>query len=147
MVWALAGLMVLAAPAPKDRRTRAEPPAGDWVIERLEQDGRPVSEGSRFGLRISTDGLHLLSLRVPESPYKLGTTSEPATFFAAAGGGKAEVDLFPDDPKRLKKGIWKVDGDNLTICEADPGQDRPGDFAAPEKSGRTLWVLKRLPKK
>ena len=74
------------------------------------------------------------------------SSSESATFFVP-GRGKAEVDYYPDDPKKLRKGIWKLERDTLTICDAGRGVDRPTEFSAPEGSKRSLWVLRRVAKK
>jgi len=51
------------------------------------------------------------------------------------------------DVDKVIKGIYKLDGDNLTICVAEPGKDRPGSFASKEGTGHTLFVFKRVKKK
>jgi uncharacterized protein (TIGR03067 family) len=56
------------------------------------------------------------------------------------------IDVIPDGgPNRGEHvlGIYKLDGDTLTICMAAPGQPRPKDWTAGKGSGRTLRVFKR----
>jgi len=40
-------------------------------------------------------------------------------------------------------GIYKLEGDVLTICTASPGQPRPEQFKADKGSGRTLQTFQR----
>ena len=48
------------------------------------------------------------------------------------------------DLDRIVKGIYKVVGDELTVCVAEPGKDRPREFDAAAGTGHTLMVFKRL---
>src|SRR5207253_6260991 len=40
-------------------------------------------------------------------------------------------------------GIYEVDGDNMRICSALPGKDRPTEFSSKEGSGHALITYKR----
>ena len=56
------------------------------------------------------------------------------------------IDVVPDGgPFRDKHvlGVYKLDGDLLTICMAGPDEDRPKTFDAPDGSGLTLMTFAR----
>jgi uncharacterized protein (TIGR03067 family) len=54
--------------------------------------------------------------------------------------------LYLDGLKKgvKEKGIYKLEGDQLTLCIAQSGQKRPEDFASKKGTGQQLMVLKRL---
>jgi uncharacterized protein (TIGR03067 family) len=45
------------------------------------------------------------------------------------------------DMDKTVKGIWKHEGDTLTVCVAEPNRDRPKEFEGKEGSGHTLLVF------
>ena len=46
------------------------------------------------------------------------------------------------------KGIYKIDGDKLTICvEDDYAGTRPNAFVSPPRTKRMIWTLTRTKKK
>jgi uncharacterized protein (TIGR03067 family) len=58
------------------------------------------------------------------------------------------IDVIPDGGKLKGQrvlGIYRLDGDTLTICMSGPDQGRPGEFAAGKGSGRTLMTFRREP--
>jgi uncharacterized protein (TIGR03067 family) len=54
------------------------------------------------------------------------------------------IDVIPDGgPNRDERvlGIYKLEGDRLTICMAAPGKPRPTEFKAEKGSG---WILRKF---
>ena len=63
----------------------------------------------------------------------------------------ATIDLVIDDgPEEAKgktsKGIYKIDGEKLTLCVSAPGKDRPKEFAQVDDEAY-LFELKKEKKK
>jgi RNA polymerase sigma factor (sigma-70 family) len=117
--------------APKDE----EKILGTWAIVSFEEGGQKPPEGAMIiGARviIAADGKMTLKQgeKEQEFTYKLSPAKKPK-----------EISLTNDKGVTLP-GIYKLDGDTLTVC-FDRGGDRPAEFASPEGTTVVLEVLKR----
>ena len=68
---------------------------------------------------------------------KVDTAANPAT-----------IDLFieegPEDSKgKTSKGLYKIDGEKLTICVSVPGKDRPKEFVQVEDEAYLFEMKKQ----
>ena len=54
------------------------------------------------------------------------------------------IDIMPGDTDRVLAGIFKLDGDKLTVCVShEPGGNWSTEFSGKESSGQILVELKR----
>ena len=137
LAWVMAGAMVLGAPALKDVPKPPKTPEGRWTVERWERDGQVWERNSLQGYVVIFTAKTCSTER---NGVSLGTET---TEFRETGGVK-QVDFRGDGFAGVKKGIWKVDADTLTLCESEAGGERPTDYTAPTGSKRQLLILKRI---
>jgi uncharacterized protein (TIGR03067 family) len=108
---------------------------GDWVVVSLERDGK--ADASMVGaIRTQSEQEYTLT---PKTGAKVsGTKSINPT------AKLKTFDMKPTSGKYKDKtllGIYQLDGDKLTMCFAEPGQERPTEFAS--KAGLVLVVHER----
>jgi len=133
--------LAVAAPGPKDPAPKkADPPTlvGEWAVQTREAGGKPLNSRAT-AMEFTNDGEVILrgdGLVLGTSRY----TADPAKT-------PAEFDWFPTADKDRALGIFKVDGDALTLCVAPSGLPRPAVFQAPAGVACSLRTLKRVPKK
>jgi uncharacterized protein (TIGR03067 family) len=131
-----------AAPAGVDKDALAKL-QGTWQLTSQEHGGKKSDakeiaaitlevKGAKFTIRDGVD------VKEDASVEALDSKAKPTTI-------DVKITAGPDLDK-VVKGLWKRDGDALTICVAEPGKERPKEFAAKEGTGHTLFVF-RLPKK
>ena len=110
---------------------------GTWQLVSAVKDGKGTPKETVDKIRVVIkDGKHTVLFGkdevAKEIPFKLDPAKSP----------KEVTDTLPDG-KEIK-GIYKIDGDTMTSCVAEPGKDRPKDFESKAGSGHTLRVFKRV---
>lgn len=136
---ALALLLGAAEPANDDAQNDLNPLQGSWTMVLCFVNGE----------EIPADQVKTGELSVADNEYrpKLGTAATSSTIKVDSSKTPKEIDFtYTSGPQKGKtvKGIYKIVGDDLTVCRAlTERDDRPIDFAAPADSGRLLVVWKR----
>lgn len=137
---ALLILIVVAAPvgsAPKEDDAKLL--EGEWLSKTYENyNGRQGASGvwklvfkdGKMGMTSGSEPPQ------PDSPVTLDSTRSPKQFDVA---WKSRKDSNP------QQYIYKLDGDTLTICHAQPDQPRPTEFKGGK--GQHCWVFMRMKRK
>ena len=137
----LAGSLGLstAAPAPKDDKEDTKKFEGDWTFTAWESAGQALPQAALDMAKWSVKGdkyTFEMGEQKEEGTIKLDPAKKPATIDFAITSGN---DKGKDQP-----GIYKVDGDTITICLARPGaKERPTDFKSTEDNGFILVTVKK----
>jgi|SoiMethySBSTD1v2_1073268.scaffolds.fasta_scaffold181022_4 uncharacterized protein (TIGR03067 family) len=137
--------IIVGAPGPKDPPKKEPTIVGEWTGESATSGG--------------------MALPVPQGGIKFTFTADGKLTVHEAGGGKggeagsykidpkatpAEIDLMPttagNGPTLL--GIYKLDGDTLTMCflPGGPGTERPKNFESPAGAQSIVMTFKRVKK-
>ena len=119
--------------APKDE----EKILGTWALVSFEEGGEkaPAEAIKEAKVTFAADGKMTVKQgeKEQEFTYQLDPAKKPKEF------------SITDDKDRTALGIYKLDGDTLTVCFARPvpGADRPTEFASKEDTPIVLEVFKR----
>ncbi len=112
---------------------------GTWLVISSIYDGQKASEEIVRSITRIVEKDHVVWKRDGKNfagtKIELDPAREPKT-----------IDVIPDGgPNRGERvlGIYKLEGDKLTICMASPGQPRPTAFKAEKGSGCTLRTFIR----
>lgn len=138
----LAVLTLIAPEPPSTEAARAELARhqGTWAVTSFVREGKATpDEVARSIVRV-VEGDHVVWKREGKSFAGTGLSLDPAASPAA-------IDVIPDGGRTRGEhvlGIYRLEGDTLTICMSDPGRPRPTAFEAPAKSGHTLMTFRRV---
>jgi uncharacterized protein (TIGR03067 family) len=141
----LLGLALVAgAPALKEK-DKAPSLVGVWEVESITTNGKQNAATTGLRYTFTEDGKWLIHRNGKETSPGIsrGVTVDPKP-------NPPTVDLVSNtkvaNGSRLL-GIYKVEGDTLTICGTRViGVERPKKFDAPAGSSITMYVLKRVTK-
>jgi uncharacterized protein (TIGR03067 family) len=130
----------LAAPGLKEKEDTSDLKKlqGDWEIESWIQLGQNTTVTGKWSFK---DDKYVLegSGNVEEGTIKLAAGKKPATMDLTITGGNCKGN---DQP-----GIYKIEGDTVTLCFAWPGAtDRPTEFGS-TREGRTILITLKRAKK
>ncbi len=133
-------LLLVAADAKEDAIKKEKAALkGKWQVVTLEDsDGKTPEEETRKMRASITDSVISTKQGKDDSQgeYTIDPTKNPK-----------EIDIkLLDGPEKGKwvKGLYRIDGDTLVICSADPGEDRPKEFKVAKGSNSVLITFKRI---
>jgi uncharacterized protein (TIGR03067 family) len=112
---------------------------GDWRFASLEIDGNALPGGALAHSRVLFDGDRFRS-ESPEATYEGVFTLD-----AEAAPPRIDID-FVEGPEagNTAYGVYRLDGDSLTLCLGLVGSPRPSSFTTSAGSGHALERLRRV---
>ena len=137
-----AALGIAASPKEDASKKDLEKMQGDWAAESMERDGMKLDPDDAQAFFRTVKGnsytVHRYSKKISSGTFRLDATKTPRA-----------IDFMPDFPARGKPilGIYRLEGDKLTLRYPAPGQPRPREFSAKAGTGNTVAVWVREKKK
>jgi uncharacterized protein (TIGR03067 family) len=135
----LAPALLRADDAPKVQDKDLE---GDWQLKSITHDGKEEPPGA-------DEANDTLTFHGDSAVHKGKDATHKATFTVDASKTPKTIDMTAEDGPdkgKVARGVYEVKDDELRICVAQPGKDRPTELSAKEGAGFVLVVLKRAKK-
>jgi len=134
------GLLLVSSRTPAEDKKDPDKPDGKWEAVSQTVDGKSADEDELKNRYVVIKGGKMTFL------YK---DKERGTASVKLDSGKTpkQIDVKYEDGAAkgaVLKGIYKLEGDKLTICFGGLGKDRPTEFASKPGSGTILTTSKRV---
>jgi uncharacterized protein (TIGR03067 family) len=142
MIWKTTAVVVVAllvgvvAAKPDDKKKDEDKIQGAWQCTSMEEGGQKAPDDKAKEIKIVFGADGKVTVNTPKREIK-------GTYQLDATKKVKEITLKAEGEKALQ-GIYKLDGDDLTICAVEDGQgDRPTEFASKAGTKIGLLVFKR----
>jgi len=109
---------------------------GTWRVTKIVTAGKTMEGDELDGQAMVLD----FAINGDVTVKRTGATSDSAKWVINPAATPRTIDITNREGK-LEKGIFRFDGNTLTICFASPGGDRPTRFDAPEGFSGGLLVM------
>jgi uncharacterized protein (TIGR03067 family) len=130
------GLLVAADDKKEDAKKDKEKLTGTWTVVSATQSGKEAENAKDGTVVFEGDNITAtVDGKEHKLTFKIDPDKKPKT-----------IDLTPSDgPEKDKvhEGIYSLEKDELKICFAKPGAERPKEFESKEGSEIMLIVLKK----
>ena len=143
MPWILAAVLLACQDRADVDAAELKKLAGAWAVQSHEHGGNKTPAKELAPLTVS------FAAGKVTTREKDDVKEESEVVLLDPKAKLAEIDVkitSGTDKGKLVKGIYKLDDDKLTLCFAEPGKDRPKEFAGKQGTGHTLMVLLRQKK-
>jgi uncharacterized protein (TIGR03067 family) len=132
--------LLIAADAPKDDATTKDSKGveGSWVMVSGEAKGEKLLADVVKNAK--------LTIKADQHTVKVGDDTFIGTHKLNATTDPKKIDsMDTEGPFKGKTalGIYKLEGDEFTVCFAPPGKDRPKEFTTRSGTGEILHVWNR----
>jgi uncharacterized protein (TIGR03067 family) len=139
MLSLVAGLLLVGLADVPTKDQEQQKLQGTWTVTAHTAGGKKTAPKEIATWRVivkgneitARDGIDLLSAYV----FRLDPSASPRAI-------DLDVTAGPDKDRKVL-GIYKLEGDTLTVCVPEPGKARPKEFASKEGSGHLLFVFQR----
>jgi len=138
--------LVRGKAAPKARKAKVEAPSGpamvfegEWQMVSGVMNGVAMDASTVAWVKRVTRGNQTSVIAGPQTMLKVEFTFDPSTLPASID----YLNLHGPSKGKRQQGIYRLEGDVLTVCTAAPGGARPHEFSSAKGDGRSLTVWKR----
>lgn len=117
---------------------------GNWKLVEVQHDGKGLPPEGLADLKeldaVVKDNVVILKEKGEVKDgwnvsFKLDAAKKPKEFYLTMS--------IRDGKPKTSKGIYRFDGDKLTICIREPGKDRPKEFTTKKGPDSYLWTLEK----
>jgi uncharacterized protein (TIGR03067 family) len=137
-----------ANPPEPSATTNAEHLMGEWKVVEIHAKGRTTPDDvlnarkPSLTFRSARDGdIGPIAKGKIMAELRTGPDNTRTVYVRLDAAGPKQID-FIDDQERVEAGVYKLEGDTLTLCFAAPGERRPAEISTTENRMHVI-VLKR----